>query len=901
MKLVTDASCESLEPVRIAIRERPVGGDEEVESIVQHHGVNDQILVVDERPFAFDYVFRPETSQVMVYDALIRPLVVKMINGFYCTALAYGQTGTGKTFTMGLQWDHSGPHDINRGMITRALDQTFELLREARNKEDYEIEVSFIEIYNEKIYDLLSENSTEPVNTRGCKFNGGTKRQVTRADQAQDILLEGNKNRHVRPTKMNTLSSRSHAIFSIHASVVHDDARIVSALHLVDLAGSEGVRRTGHQGAALAEGVHINQGLLSIGKVLQALSIGSKVIPYRDSILSTVLQDSLNSNSYLTLLACISPMPEDLSETLSTIRFAQGAKTLKNNPQINLVAAELKAKERARTPAKNYVPGALRNRNLAAKTPKSAKRPAAGAGSSVKKVHSNTFCTPSKIRKLDYGKLNTTIAPVPFQKPAPPEPVLVAPPTRAALQQMMPPPAPVFPRFSDVTERDFDCIPSDCRSSMLSLNLSSSTSVDGPTSAVTASSSTTSGVSSQVSSYSPIVKKCMETFEATIEQKLAAMFEKIQHITPAPAPPQIAVIPATPQQPITIDCTTDSQAAPAPTPSASSAIPWDMIRREIQEAIRSEMSTINDSHGPKYETSTPCRSVVNESRLGPVPTTAVKLVNPALQRVKGMAAVTVADDSLGDGGDLDGTVVMNTKTPRRYEVISVDSDEEVEDDEEGVVVRRRMSKRLSGGEVRQPFARVDSNVVGRKVAVVTPKTVQVMRDESVLWEVKDNGQVRRRSTRISNRKSNAAVHVHSKKGCCPSTKKKKKQPRFEALAEEEAEADKENEGHVTMRKKAPPMTISNKVIAGYFQTPGAGGGKKDAKMTASKHGKAVLDLVNRGSIKEVQILPTVGLKMAYQIVTHRTINGKFKKIDDLSKLFVGGKKWTKFLEANYLS
>ncbi|EAT44384.1 AAEL004241-PA [Aedes aegypti] len=342
MKLVTDASCEALEPVRIAIRERPVGSDESMESIIQHHSANDQILIVDERPFAFDYVFRPESSQALVYDALIRPLVVKMINGFFCTALAYGQTGTGKTYTMGLQWDHSGPHDINRGMITRALDQTFELLKESRDQEEYEIQVSFIEIYNEKIYDLLSENSAEPVNTRGLKFNGGTKKLVTRADQAQDILLEGNKNRHVRPTKMNTLSSRSHAIFSIHASVVHDDARIVSALHLVDLAGSEGVRRTGHQGAALAEGVHINQGLLSIGKVLQALSIGSKVIPYRDSILSTVLQDSLNSNSYLTLLACVSPMPEDLSETLSTIRFAQGAKTLKNNPQINAIAAELK-------------------------------------------------------------------------------------------------------------------------------------------------------------------------------------------------------------------------------------------------------------------------------------------------------------------------------------------------------------------------------------------------------------------------------------------------------------------------------------------------------------------------------------------------------------------------------
>ncbi|XP_055522632.1 kinesin-like protein Nod [Wyeomyia smithii] len=342
MKLVTDASCESLEPVRIAIRERPTDCVE-VESTIQHHSANDQILIVDERPFVFDYVFRPGASQALVYDALIRPLVVKMINGFFCTALAYGQTGTGKTFTMGLQWDHSGPHDINRGMITRALDQTFELLKESRNKEDYEIEVSFVEIYNEKIYDLLSENSSEPINTRGCKFNGGTKRQVSRAGQAQDILMEGNKNRHVRPTKMNTLSSRSHAIFSIHASVVHDDARIVSALHLVDLAGSEGVRRTGHQGVALAEGVHINQGLLSIGKVLQALSIGSKVVPYRDSILSTVLQDSLNSNSYLTLLACVSPLPEDLSETLSTIRFAQGAKTLKNNPQINAITAELKS------------------------------------------------------------------------------------------------------------------------------------------------------------------------------------------------------------------------------------------------------------------------------------------------------------------------------------------------------------------------------------------------------------------------------------------------------------------------------------------------------------------------------------------------------------------------------
>ncbi|XP_055548651.1 kinesin-like protein KIF22 [Wyeomyia smithii] len=904
MKLVTDASCESLEPVRIAIRERPTDCVE-VESTIQHHFANDQILIVDERPFVFDYVFRPGASQALVYDALIRPLVVKMINGFFCTALAYGQTGTGKTFTMGLQWDHSGPHDINRGMITRALDQTFELLKESRNKEDYEIEVSFVEIYNEKIYDLLSENSSEPINTRGCKFNGGTKRQVSRAGQAQDILMEGNKNRHVRPTKMNTLSSRSHAIFSIHASVVHDDARIVSALHLVDLAGSEGVRRTGHQGVALAEGVHINQGLLSIGKVLQALSIGSKVVPYRDSILSTVLQDSLNSNSYLTLLACVSPLPEDLSETLSTIRFAQGAKTLKNNPQINAITAELKAKERTRTPGKSYVPGALKSKNLNPKTPKSAvKRPLPpGGGSSVKKVHSNTFCTPSKIRKLDYGKLNSTVAPIPAEIKVVPEPKLVAPPTKAALQAknaMMPPPPPIFPRFSDVTEKDFESIPADSRSSIFSLNLSSSTSVDQPVAS--------SSVTSQSSSYSPIVKKCMETFEATIEQKLAQMFAKIQHIQPVPADAALvsahpAPIPATltANPTIVIDCTSaqkdnnnsDSSAAPSETsinaaPPTTGAIPWDMIRREIQEAIRSEISTINDSHVMKYE-STPCQRQ-NEFRAVPQ-NTAIR-VNPALQRLKEQAKqLTAADDSAGETG-LNSTVVANTRTPRHWDVINVDSDDETanefgETNDNGVV--RRLSKRLSGK--RLPFDEIDANT-NQSVAVLSAK-VGGIPDDSYLWQVQD-GMVRRRSTRISMRK-NMSSHQH-RKGCCQSAKKRKQH--FEAVLEDE----KENLEQTSMglKRKVTHLTISNKVIAGYFhQTPAVG--RKEPKMTASKHGKAVLDLVNRGSIKEVQILPTVGLKTAYQIVTHRTINGKFKKIDDLSKLFVGGKKWSKFLEANYLS
>lgn len=134
---------------------------------------------------------------------------------------------------------------------------------------------------------------------------------------------------------MNVNSSRSHAIFTIH----FETENVHSALNLVDLAGSEGVRRTGNQGAALTEGVNINKGLLSIGKVMQALSTGQKIIPYRDSILSFTLKESLNLNSYLTLLACVSPLVVDESETLATLRFAMSAKSSKYMPKINATSA----------------------------------------------------------------------------------------------------------------------------------------------------------------------------------------------------------------------------------------------------------------------------------------------------------------------------------------------------------------------------------------------------------------------------------------------------------------------------------------------------------------------------------------------------------------------------------
>lgn len=222
------------------------------------------------------------------------------------------------------------------GIIPRAL---LEVLQHENTKK---VSISFIEIYNEKAFDLLDNDPKIQINVKGCKFSGATKRQIHTLEDAYKILVEGNKNRHVRPTKMNPNSSRSHAIFTILVDVERENGVTQSAMHLVDLAGSEGVRRTSHKGAALVEGVHINQGLLCIAKVTQALSSGAKVIPYRDSVLSTVLQDSLNANSYITLLACISPLQKDFSETMSTLRFARNTKTMKNTPQINSIIAEYK-------------------------------------------------------------------------------------------------------------------------------------------------------------------------------------------------------------------------------------------------------------------------------------------------------------------------------------------------------------------------------------------------------------------------------------------------------------------------------------------------------------------------------------------------------------------------------
>lgn len=272
----------------------------------------------------------------------VEPQIEKLIEGFNSSILAYGQSGAGKTFTMGLNSDNT-----QAGIIQKSIDKIFEKLTGAN---DFDVSMSFIEIYNEKVYDLLSNSCKESCYSKGAKFNGSTRQSIKDSEEASGFLKMGNNNRHVRPTVLNMSSSRSHAMLSVFLNIRSEDVDINTSavMHFCDLAGSEGLRSTNHFGAAQKESVNINQGLLAVSKVVQALSSGSKLIPYRDSVLTTVLQESLNVRSYITILGCISPSYEDKNETMSTIRFTQNVKDLdsQNVPEFNAYIREKKVSKK---------------------------------------------------------------------------------------------------------------------------------------------------------------------------------------------------------------------------------------------------------------------------------------------------------------------------------------------------------------------------------------------------------------------------------------------------------------------------------------------------------------------------------------------------------------------------
>ncbi|CAB3256294.1 unnamed protein product [Arctia plantaginis] len=327
-----------------------------------------------ERAFTFDFAFEPTSCQQHVYDTSVRKLVEAALDGYNATVLAYGQTGSGKTYTMGSGWEGEGDGDEDRrGIIPRAIRDLFagaEARAEAARAQgqlppEFSVQTQFIELYNEDIVDLL-DPAKDPfakgalrITEDGCggvRVVGASMRAVRGAREALGALRAGALARTTAATNMNSSSSRSHAVFTLllrqrrlasDQEVVDKEAEtdtpeqyetLTAKFHFVDLAGSERLKRTGATGERAKEGISINCGLLALGNVISALGDRSRKVlhvPYRDSKLTRLLQDSLGGNSNTVMIACVSPSDRDFMETLNTLKYANRARNIKNRCIVN--------------------------------------------------------------------------------------------------------------------------------------------------------------------------------------------------------------------------------------------------------------------------------------------------------------------------------------------------------------------------------------------------------------------------------------------------------------------------------------------------------------------------------------------------------------------------------------
>ncbi|KAJ2707511.1 hypothetical protein FB645_000687 [Coemansia sp. IMI 203386] len=298
--------------------------------------------------FAYDRVFGSDTNQSMIYNYAIRDTLEDIFNGYNGTVFCYGQTGSGKTFTMmGADIDN----DDLKGIIPRIVEGIFAKIIESPPTLEYMVKTSYMEIYMERIRDLLSPTESNlPVHedkANGVYVKGLMEVFVSSVDEVYEVMRQGAKNRVVAYTNMNAESSRSHSIFQI--TIEQKDTLSgktkMGRLFLVDLAGSEKVGKTGATGQTLEEAKKINKSLSALGMVINALTDGKSThIPYRDSKLTRILQESLGGNSRTTLIINCSPASFNAAETISTLRFGMRAKSIKNKAKVNqeLSAAELK-------------------------------------------------------------------------------------------------------------------------------------------------------------------------------------------------------------------------------------------------------------------------------------------------------------------------------------------------------------------------------------------------------------------------------------------------------------------------------------------------------------------------------------------------------------------------------
>ncbi|XP_003367843.1 kinesin-II subunit [Trichinella spiralis] len=290
--------------------------------------------------FTFDGAYDMNATTENIYNDIVYPLVESVLEGYNGTVFAYGQTGSGKSFTM------QGPHNwpCQRGVVPRAFEHIFEAIATTENVK-FLVCASYLEIYIEDVRDLLGKDTKQKLEIKehpekGVYVAGLSMHPVHNINEVEQLLARGMRNRATAATLMNTDSSRSHSIFTLHLEMIEmakDGQHIKMAkLHLVDLAGSERQSKTGATGERLKEATKINLSLSALGNVISALVDGKSThVPYRDSKLTRLLQDSLGGNTKTIMIACISPADNNYDESLSTLRYANRAKNIRNKPRIN--------------------------------------------------------------------------------------------------------------------------------------------------------------------------------------------------------------------------------------------------------------------------------------------------------------------------------------------------------------------------------------------------------------------------------------------------------------------------------------------------------------------------------------------------------------------------------------
>ena len=347
---------DELSSVGVAVRVRPLNKIEKEQNspaCIIVDPKEHKIITSKDKGFTFDQVFDTNSKQIEIFESCTKDLVLSIFLGYNATVLAYGQTGSGKTFTMGsAQMTDIKEEEI--GIIPRVISMLFQEVEKRKTSTEFIIKASFLEIYNEEIKDLLDYNRTgneKSISIKEIKGNivllGLHEEKVLNSEELLACLEKGTVKRIVQKTKMNEFSSRSHAIFSIMIEQTAIDPQpetadaqeyMMAKFHFVDLAGSERVKRTEAEGDVLKQGISINLGLLCLGKVISALTEDSQKkghVPYRDSKLTRILQDSLGGNAKTYMIACISPAEINEEETLSTLRYANRARNIKNKPVIN--------------------------------------------------------------------------------------------------------------------------------------------------------------------------------------------------------------------------------------------------------------------------------------------------------------------------------------------------------------------------------------------------------------------------------------------------------------------------------------------------------------------------------------------------------------------------------------